>query len=116
GRAAAQDGEGAAPSRAARQRPAERVATRERRPRAFRPSRPAARLLDPDRQPPALGRAGERRSLPARARERRPLNADAVVRRLGLRPHPEGGYYGESFRSPFRLTLPDGRVRSASTA
>ena len=38
------------------------------------------------------------------------------MRRLGLRPHPEGGYYGESFRSPFRLTLPDGRVRSASTA
>jgi predicted cupin superfamily sugar epimerase len=39
-----------------------------------------------------------------------------VVRRLGLRPHPEGGFYGETFRSPLRLTLPDGRVRSASTA
>lgn len=39
-----------------------------------------------------------------------------MVRRLGLRPHPEGGYYAETFRSPLRLTLPDGRVRSASTA
>jgi predicted cupin superfamily sugar epimerase len=39
-----------------------------------------------------------------------------VVRRLGLRPHPEGGFYGETFRSPLRLTIPVGRVRSASTA
>jgi uncharacterized protein len=39
-----------------------------------------------------------------------------VIRRLALRPHPEGGYYGETFRSPVQLTLPDGRVRSASTA
>lgn len=39
-----------------------------------------------------------------------------MVRRLALRPHPEGGYYGETFRSRLRLTLPDGRVRSASTA
>jgi uncharacterized protein len=39
-----------------------------------------------------------------------------VIRRLGLRPHPEGGYYGETFRSPTELALPDGRVRSASTA
>jgi predicted cupin superfamily sugar epimerase len=39
-----------------------------------------------------------------------------VVRRLALRPHPEGGFYGETFRSSLRLTLPDGRVRSASTA
>jgi predicted cupin superfamily sugar epimerase len=38
------------------------------------------------------------------------------VRRLGLQPHPEGGFYGETFRSPLRLTLPDGRTRSASTA
>ena len=38
------------------------------------------------------------------------------MRRLGLKPHPEGGYYAETFRSPLRLTLPDGRVRSASTA
>jgi predicted cupin superfamily sugar epimerase len=63
-----------------------------------------------------VARARERRALAPRARERRPLNAADVVRRLALRPHPEGGYYGETFRSPLRLTLPDGRVRSASTA
>jgi predicted cupin superfamily sugar epimerase len=44
------------------------------------------------------------------------VNADAVVRRLELRPHPEGGFYRETFRSSLRLTLPDGRVRAASTA
>jgi predicted cupin superfamily sugar epimerase len=63
-----------------------------------------------------VARAGERRTLAACARERRPLNPDEVVRRLGLRPHPEGGFYGETFRSPLRLALPDGRQRSASTA
>lgn len=31
-------------------------------------------------------------------------------------PHPEGGFYREMFRSPVPVTLPDGRVRSASTA
>jgi predicted cupin superfamily sugar epimerase len=44
------------------------------------------------------------------------LDPDEVVRRLGLVPHPEGGFYRETFRSPSLLTLPDGRVRSASTA
>src|SRR5216117_3981690 len=39
-----------------------------------------------------------------------------TVRRLGLRPHPEGGFYGETFRSSLTIRLPDGRVRSASTA
>lgn len=39
-----------------------------------------------------------------------------MIRRLGLRPHPEGGFYGETFRSPLLLTLPDGRGRHASTA
>ena len=39
-----------------------------------------------------------------------------MVRRLGLRAHPEGGFFGETFRSPTRLELPDGRIRSASTA
>jgi uncharacterized protein len=63
-----------------------------------------------------VARARERRPIAPRARERRPLNLDEVVRRLRLRPHPEGGYYGETFRSPLHLTLPDGRIRSASTA
>ena len=42
--------------------------------------------------------------------------AEEIVARLGLKPHPEGGFFTESFRSPIRLTLPDGRIRSASTA
>jgi predicted cupin superfamily sugar epimerase len=63
-----------------------------------------------------VARPGECGTLTPGAREQRPLNADAVVRRLGLRPHPEGGFYGETFRSPVRLSLSDGRVRSASTA
>ena len=82
---------------------------RDRRAGALRPARPAAVVLAPRRRPAALARPGERRAVAARARERRPLNPDEVVRRLGLRPHPEGGFYGETFRSPLRLTLPDGR-------
>ena len=63
-----------------------------------------------------MGRAGERGALAPGPRERRPLNPDEVIRRLALRAHPEGGFYGETFRSPLMLTLPDGRVRRASTA
>ena len=44
------------------------------------------------------------------------MDPEETVRRLGLRPHPEGGFYGETFRSPITIRLPDGRVRSASTA
>jgi predicted cupin superfamily sugar epimerase len=44
------------------------------------------------------------------------MDAQAVVRRLGLMPHPEGGFYRETFRSPVTLDLPDGRRRAASTA
>jgi predicted cupin superfamily sugar epimerase len=44
------------------------------------------------------------------------MDAEAVVRRLGLMPHPEGGFYRETFRSPLTLDLPDGRRRTASTA
>jgi uncharacterized protein len=44
------------------------------------------------------------------------MDPEEIVRRLGLRPHPEGGFYGETFRSAVPVRLPDGRVRSASTA
>ncbi|HEU5040810.1 MAG TPA: cupin domain-containing protein [Gemmatimonadales bacterium] len=44
------------------------------------------------------------------------LDAEETARRLELRPHPEGGFYRETFRSPLMVTLPDGRVRHASTA
>ena len=35
---------------------------------------------------------------------------------MGLSPHPEGGFYRETFRSPDQVRLSDGRVRAASTA
>jgi len=44
------------------------------------------------------------------------LNIKEVITRLGLKPHPEGGYYAENFRSLESVTLSDGRQRSASTA
>jgi predicted cupin superfamily sugar epimerase len=42
--------------------------------------------------------------------------AHEIISRLGLQPHPEGGFYAETFRSPLRVTLPDGRERAACTA
>jgi predicted cupin superfamily sugar epimerase len=44
------------------------------------------------------------------------MDAADTIRRLGLIPHPEGGYYRETFRSSLMLQLPDGRRRSACTA
>ncbi|HEY3494025.1 MAG TPA: cupin domain-containing protein, partial [Polyangiaceae bacterium] len=44
-------------------------------------------------------------------------SAEALIRELDLRPHPEGGFFRETFRArdlPF--TLPDRGPRSASTA
>jgi len=43
-------------------------------------------------------------------------SAQETIQKLGLHPHPEGGYYAETFRSKETVTLPDGRVRSAGTA
>jgi predicted cupin superfamily sugar epimerase len=40
------------------------------------------------------------------------LSADDIIRLLDLKPHPEGGYFRETFRDP--KTLADGRA--ASTA
>lgn len=40
------------------------------------------------------------------------LGVQEIVRMLGLRPHPEGGWYGETFRAEPR---PDG-AREAATA
>jgi predicted cupin superfamily sugar epimerase len=42
-------------------------------------------------------------------------DARAVVTRLGLAPHPEGGFYRETFRAPLGVAAPQGH-RSASTA
>lgn len=44
-------------------------------------------------------------------------SADEVIQQLGLKPHPEGGFYAETFRAatlPFGL--PERGARSASTA
>lgn len=41
----------------------------------------------------------------------RPALADA----LDLEPHPEGGWYRQTWASPVLVTLPDGRVRPTAT-
>ena len=47
----------------------------------------------------------------------RPERAAALIRELGLQPHPEGGHYREWFRSPRRVDPGDGRgLRSALTS
>jgi hypothetical protein len=50
-----------------------------------------------------------------------PARAQELIARLGLAPHPERGYYVETYRSPLAVTgagaaLPHGAPRSASTA
>ena len=37
------------------------------------------------------------------------------IERLGLEPHPEGGWFRQTWRSPVEVTLPDGRVRATAT-
>ena len=44
------------------------------------------------------------------------MDAEEVIRRLGLLPHPEGGFYRETYRSALLLELSDGRRRAACTA
>ncbi len=45
------------------------------------------------------------------------LHARDVIASLGLSPHPEGGFFSETFRAdPLPLPLPDRGERSASTA
>lgn len=39
--------------------------------------------------------------------------ASELIRRLGLRPHPEGGHYGEVFRSARTVSPGDGRTPRA---
>jgi predicted cupin superfamily sugar epimerase len=39
----------------------------------------------------------------------------STASRLGLEPHPEGGWYRQTWRSPVDVTLPDGRVRPTAT-
>jgi predicted cupin superfamily sugar epimerase len=39
----------------------------------------------------------------------------ALAQELGLEPHPEGGWYRETWRSSVEIALPDGRRRSSAT-
>jgi predicted cupin superfamily sugar epimerase len=38
-----------------------------------------------------------------------------VALRLGLEPHPEGGWFRQTWRAPTEVTLPDGRTRATAT-
>jgi predicted cupin superfamily sugar epimerase len=53
---------------------------------------------------------------PHHARMTTEESAEQIIRRLGLVPHPEGGFYTETFRSKEMVTLADGRLRAAGTA
>jgi predicted cupin superfamily sugar epimerase len=44
------------------------------------------------------------------------MNAREIIRNMQLLPHPEGGYYRETYRSPVRITTPEGKVRNVSTS
>jgi len=43
------------------------------------------------------------------------LPRPALAESLDLEPHPEGGWYRQTWASPVPVTLPDGRVRPAAT-
>ncbi|ANY15247.1 cupin domain-containing protein [Bordetella pseudohinzii] len=44
------------------------------------------------------------------------MNPEDIVRRLGLIPHPEGGYYRETYRAAETVRRGDGASRAAGTA
>jgi hypothetical protein len=45
------------------------------------------------------------------------LTAESIIEALQLQPHPEGGFFAETFRAaPLPMSLPDRGPRSASTA
>lgn len=46
----------------------------------------------------------------------RTLTAQAIIEQLNLQPHPEGGYFRETFRDSIEIVTPGGNSRAASTA
>jgi predicted cupin superfamily sugar epimerase len=44
------------------------------------------------------------------------MNSKDLIQQLLLQPHPEGGFYKETYRSDQMITLPGGKVRNVSTA
>jgi uncharacterized protein len=51
----------------------------------------------------------------ARPWHTRPMTRPPLAEALDLEPHPEGGWYRQTWRSPVEVTLPDGRVRATAT-
>jgi len=45
----------------------------------------------------------------------RSVRRPELAETLGLEPHPEGGWYRQTWVSPVQVTLPDGRVRPTAT-
>ena len=114
GRAAAQGGQGAAPPGAAR-RPAGGTRPGSARRRWSTSACPTGRSRIGPASPQKLpwrapeGAAPSPKALVNGRLSRSSMNADDVIRRLGLLPHPEGGFYRETFRSRLTAQLPDGR-------
>ncbi len=44
------------------------------------------------------------------------MDKDEIIRHLHLLPHPEGGFFKETYRSAETLTTSDGKTRNVSTA
>jgi uncharacterized protein len=44
------------------------------------------------------------------------MNAKEIVQKLGLLPHPEGGFYKETYRSPQSVEIEGNKFRNISTA
>jgi uncharacterized protein len=45
----------------------------------------------------------------------KPLSADQVISALGLTPHPEGGFFRETFRAPASVAAPFAQVSGAAS-
>ena len=44
------------------------------------------------------------------------MNTKELIQQLHLQPHPEGGYFKETYRSDQQLTTNEGKVRNVCTA
>ncbi|MCI1188442.1 cupin domain-containing protein [Hymenobacter sp. DH14] len=44
------------------------------------------------------------------------MSAEHIIRHLQLLPHPEGGYYRETYRAVPTVATPEGHTRNVSTA
>lgn len=44
------------------------------------------------------------------------MTSEAIIRKLQLAKHPEGGFYRETYRGKTKITLDDGRERHTATA